>query len=648
MGGPWKGLWRMDGILRVAGTYAFEAYRLDPVRRTLMHDGLPVDLTARLFDTLLYLVENHARVVQRDELERAVWGRRHMDGVNVAMAISSLRKALQGDAGTPGLIATVTGQGYRLAADVTFEPSRDAEAAVTLADRRALPAHEAARVAWWRGRRVAFVVALLLLAGSAAAIWRATPVRERAGAKLAFTPPPRSIAVMAFTNVGGDPAQTYFSDGISEELINALSQVGGLQVAARSSSFSFKQKQASVQEIARRLNVGAVLRGSVGRDGGKLRIEARLLDGVTGAELWSHRYDRDQGGVLEVQAELAKAVTSALQVRLAGGDVAGLTLGGTTNPRALDAYLRGVAATRTEAQNEAGFRREMALFDQAVALDPSFAIAQATRARTLWTIAAKSATSDRAFVNGLKDAALEGAQKAVSLAPDLADAHVALGFALGAHRPDFRRQEAEFARARELAPGDASIARQYSTFESFAGHQAAAVAAAEQAVALDPVIPESYVRLAWASYWAKLPDASLAALRHARQLGATDRTTLAYLEGLDDLLLGHAEAARLACHEDNHWGLNACMAMAYHALGKQNEAETEVAKLKAYGPQAGAFPFAMIYAQWGRYDDALTWLQKSYDLPDIGIIQIEAEPWFDPMRQMPRFKEIEKLLDVAR
>jgi len=89
------------------------------------------------------------------------------------------------------------------------------------------------------------------------------------------------------------------------------------------------------------------------------------------------------------------------------------------------------------------------------------------------------------------------------------------------------------------------------------------------------------------------------------------------------------------------------MAMAYHALGKQNEAAAEVAKLNAYGPQAGAFPFAMIYAQWGRYDEALTWLQKAYDLPDIGIIQIEAEPWFDPMRQMPRFKDIEKRLDVA-
>jgi TolB-like protein/DNA-binding winged helix-turn-helix (wHTH) protein len=638
----------MDGTARVAGIYAFGPYRLDPVRRTLMHDGVPMDLTARLLDTLLYLVENHAHVVQRDELERAVWGHRRVNGANVAMAISSLRKALQRDDAASGLIATVPGHGYQFAGDVTFAPALDAEDGVAMAELLTRPTPAVPRRAALRGWGVACVVALLLLAGGATAIWRHTaPIGEHVSAQPAFTPPPRSIAVLAFSNLSGDPAQAYFSDGISEELINALSQVGGLQVAARSSSFSFKQKPATMQEIARRLNVGAVLSGSVGREGGRLRIEARLLDGLTGTELWSHRYDRDQGGILEVQEELAKSVTSALRVRLVGGDMAGLTLGGTTNPQALDAYLRAVAATRNEPLNEANYRRLIALYDEAVALDPGFAIAQAKRARTLWATAARIASNDRVFVNGLKDAALAGAQKAVSLAPGLPDAHIALGFALGSYRPDFRRQEAEFVRARELAPRSASIAREYSTFESFAGHPAAAVAAAEQAVALDPLTPDSYVRLAWAMYWAKRPDGSLAALQHARQLGATGATTLAYLEGFNELLLGHAGAARLACQADNHWGLNTCMAMAYHALGKQTEAAAEVAKLKAYGPQAGAFPFAMIYAQWGRYDDALTWLQKAYDLPDIGIIEIEAEPWFDPMRQMPRFKEIEKRLDVT-
>jgi TolB-like protein/DNA-binding winged helix-turn-helix (wHTH) protein len=635
----------MDGPTRIAGVYAFGTFRLDPVRRSLTHDGAPMELTARLFDTLLYLVENHARIVERDELERAVWGRRHVDGANLAMAISSLRKALQGDEATQTLIATVPGRGYQFAADVAFEPARQAGAGVSLAPALEVPRPDASHK--WNRWHAIYAVALLILVGGAAAVWRAVTMPEHNAASTAFTPPPRSIAVLAFGNMGGNPSQDYFSDGLAEELINELSQVGGLQVAARSSAFSFKGKAATVQQIAQRLNVGAVLTGSVGRDGSRLRIEARLVNGVTGAELWSHRYVRDQGDVLNLQREFAEAVTSALRVRLVGSDVTGLTLGGTANPKALDAYLRAMAAHRGQNSSEADYRHIMDLFDQAIALDPDFAIAQAERARNLWSVAAHTSVGDRKFVNGLKDASLAGAQKAVSLAPNLAVAHMALATALGAYLPDFRKQEAEFARARELAPGNADVARGYSAFEGFAGHGARAVAAAEQAVALDPLNAESYVRLAWASFWSRRLDEAQASLRHARELGGSGGTRFDYLEGSIDILRGDAAAALRPCHDDRSWEMNECLAIAYHALGKPKEAMAQVAKLDALGAEWGPYAYAVIYAQWGRLDDALTWLEKAYKLPDLGISQIEADPFLDPIRQMPRFKEIERRLDVA-
>jgi serine/threonine-protein kinase len=370
-----------------------------------------------------------------------------------------------------------------------------------------------------------------------------------------------------------------------------------------------------------------------------------LADGMTGATLWTKHFDRDQRDILETQAELAQAVTSALRVRLIGADTAGLTLGGTINPQALDAYLRAVAAARDE-KSEADFDKEIAWFDEAVALDPGFATAQARRAIQLWSNAARTSSNDRAYVNGLKNAALVSAQNAVALAPDLAVAHLAMGFALGAVRPDFAKQEAEFTRARELEPGSAEVAREYSRFESFAGHSDRAVSAAEQAVALDALTARSYVRLAWALYWAHRPDDALEALHHASEIAQVSDPTNAYLKGMVFFMRGDKESARAACQGDRDWPEYLCLAIVYHAMGKLKEAMAEVAKLDALGAESGPFAYAEIYAQWGRFDDALTWLEKAYNLPDQGIIQIEGEPSLDPIRHMPRFKEIERRLDV--
>lgn len=635
----------MDGSARRVGIYTFGAYRLDPIRRTVTRDGAQAPLTARLFDTLLYLVENRARVVARQELASAVWGSRQVDDANIAMAISSLRKSLQDNDGKQSLIATVPGKGFQFAARVAFEtapPEAVSPDAVPGPPRRTGPG----RYSVTGTRFFAGAVVLLIATAGAALLWRLASVGMDSAALPAFAPPPHSIAVLAFRNESGDPAQEYFSDGISEDLINALSQVGGLHVAARSSAFSFKRKAASETDIARRLNVGTVLSGSVGRHAGRLSIDARLTDGVTGAPLWSHHYDRVQGETLQTQGELAEAVTSALRVRLVGADVAGLTLGETTNKQAFDAYLRAVAARRL-GNSDADFQRAMKLFDEAVALDPGFAIAQAERARALWSLAATTGSNDRIYVRGLKNAALAGAQKAVALAPDLANAHIALGFALGAYLPDFRRQEAEFLRARDLAPGNANVLREYARFEGFAGHSARAVEAAEQAVALDPLTANSYIQLAWAWYWARKPDAALAALRHAAELGGGGRSTVASLEGKIELMRGNTAAAVVACKDASDWQQYLCLAVAYHALGRQSDAEAQVAKLDALGADSGPFAYALIYAQWGRLDDAVTWLQKSFDLPDQGIIEVPAHPWLDPIRHLPRFQELEQRLDAA-
>jgi TolB-like protein/DNA-binding winged helix-turn-helix (wHTH) protein len=633
----------MDDPIREKGVYVFGPYRLDPDRRSLSRHGLTVELTPRLFDTLAYLVENHDRLVERDELERAVWRDRSVVVSNLGKAISALRKSLQADGGEDNLIITVPGRGFRLGALVVFEPAQPDPPAreAGAPDGRGSAAEPQARRRLLDALRWGLPV--LALAACVVTLWyvrRPQPVPAPAAAA-SFAPPPRSVAVLAFSNLSGDPGQTYFSDGLSEELIDSLSRIGTMHVAARLSAFSFRDKAATVQDIARALNVGTVLEGSVRRDGTRLRVTAQLVDGVTGYEIWSHSYDRDAGGIFKVQGDLAQAVAESLQVNVVGPAAAKLTLGGTNNPKALDAYLRAMAAEETPDDMLARARGILTAFDDAVAADPNFAVAHAQRAIALWRIASSNGDPNLAATHRMKDDALAAARRAVALAPDLAVAHLAFGMALDDALPDFSRQQAEFVRARELAPGSSEIARYYGRFEVLAGQTERGIEAAEQAASLDPLTPQTYYLLAGTLYLAGRGDDAAAALRRARDLGAPDSIYAATLAGFIALMKGKAAAAHDACAGRNDWQIKVCLAIADHALGKQAEATADFASLQNALGDAGAYNYAQVMSQWGRSDEALQWLETAYNLNDPGLIQLKADPLLDPVRQTPRFKALQ-------
>jgi TolB-like protein len=211
----------------------------------------------------------------------------------------------------------------------------------------------------WLSRRSFLVMVAAIIAASLAywgvdrfwiskhqASLRAPPVAPPAAAPVAFSPPPHSIAVLPFVNMSGDKEQEYFSDGLTEELLNSLARINELQVAARTSAFSFKGKDTDIGTIARKLNVGAVLEGSVRRSAHTVRITAQLINAVSGFHLWSETYDRDLGDVLKLQTEIANAVATALKVTLLGDTAAKVEIGGTHNPTAFDAYLRRGSASR--------------------------------------------------------------------------------------------------------------------------------------------------------------------------------------------------------------------------------------------------------------------------------------------------------------
>src|ERR1700722_8500292 len=255
--------------------------------------------------------------------------------------------------------------------------------------------------------------------------WVATRVGEPAApipAVVAFAPPPHSIAVLPFVNMSGDASQEYFSDGITEELLNSLSRLNELQVVARTSSFSFKGQNVDVSTIAHKLNVGAILEGSVRRSGNTVRITVQLNNPVTGFHMWSQTYDRNVTDILDVQTEVASKVAEQLEPKLVGDEATKLNLGGTQNPQAYDAYLRGEQILIGSLAGK--LPDALAAFDQAIALDPKYVKALAERAWVLHSMAINlDNPRDR---SGMREPARVAAEEAVALAPDLGEAHSAL------------------------------------------------------------------------------------------------------------------------------------------------------------------------------------------------------------------------------
>ena len=456
----------------------------------------------------------------------------------------------------------------------------------------------------------------------------------------AFNPPPHSIAVLPFVNLSGDKEQEYFSDGLTEELLNSLSEINELQVAARTSSFYFKGKDVDLGTVAHKLNVGAVLEGSVRRSAHTIRITAQLVNAVTGFHLWSKTYDRDLGDVLKLQTEIATAVASALQITLLGDVATKIELGGTRNPAAFDAYLRGAKAyiSRNEGKDTP---TAIAAYTEAIRLDPHYALAFAGRSMAFSSYAGEATTA--AAAREAVDKAQADARQALALAPDLAQAHLALAFVLENGFLDFTQANHEYQRALSLAPGNAEILRRSGSFAAYMGYFDAGIAAARRAVVLDPVAREIHGWLGRALYAARRYEEAIAAFAEVIRLepykAIYGDLGFAYY-GLRDL-----QSARASCETNpDYWLSQQCLAVIYEKLGRHADAEAELAKLKATLGDTAAYQYATIYAQWGQQAQALKSLEMALRLRDPGLELLRTDPLLDPLRKEPRFQTIEREL----
>jgi TolB-like protein/Flp pilus assembly protein TadD len=498
---------------------------------------------------------------------------------------------------------------------------------------------------WWRSKAallgaiavvivaLGFLVVNQLVFSKRGAEVGASP-SVQSGPATAFNPPPHSIAVLPFVNLSGDKDQEYFSDGLTEELLNSLTEINELQVAARTSAFSFKGTNTDIGTIARKLNVGAVLEGSVRRSEHAIRITAQLINAATGFHLWSKTYDRDLGDVLKLQTEIASAVASALKVTLLGDVATKVELGGTRNPAAFDAYLRGAKAFSSR-DGVKDVHNAIALYTEAIRLDPHFALALAARSISL-TLYAEQSTTAAARREGF-DKAQTDARQALEFAPELAQAHIALAHISENGILDFRQASEEYKRALALAPGNAEVLRISGNFEAYMGHFDAGVAAARRAVVLDPLARGSHGELGATLYAGRRYDEAVAAYGEAISLAPGFKGSYAQ-RGFAYYGLGDLQSARTSCETNpDFWLSQQCLAVIYEKLKRHADAEAELSKLKENG-DAAAYQYATIYAQWGNFPKALEWLETAMRLRDPGLVNLKTDPLVDPLRQEPRFQ----------
>jgi TolB-like protein/DNA-binding winged helix-turn-helix (wHTH) protein len=642
--------------------YQVDDLLIDLGQQRVIRAGTEIPLPGLSYDLLVTLTQAAPNFVSFDQLIERVWPGLVVAPETISQRVKLVRDALNDDPQAPRYIGGLRGRGYRMVATVrplmdTLRNSTTDPAARAKSGPASAQSPSARRLAYLGGAAVLAATLIYIIISqfrssihvpvseseTSAAHDSVSRVRSDRETIVPFTPPQHSIAVLPFANMSGDKDQDNFSDGLSEELLNMLSRIDGLQVAARTSSFSFRKENTDIAAIARKLNVAAVLEGSVRRSAHTVRVSAELVDAVTGYRLWSQSYDRSLGDVLALQTEIATAVTHALQIPLLGGVAATIQLGATRDPAAFDAYLRGLILARKSPANAENALASIAAYSDAIRLDPSYALALVGRAYTLGTYAGNFASVPAARQSW--DRARADAEKAIALAPNLGEGHMVLGAVHLYASQDFVRAGKELDRALALAPGNAIVLYEYARFAAFLGHSDTAIATARRGAMLDPLNLRTHRELGDVLLYARRYGEALSAYQESITLDP-ERAAAEYgRRGTVYYLLDNLQMALLSCEtRPEQLDSQVCLAIVFHKLGQKANADSALARLVAANGDAAAYQYAEIQTQWGNAAAALNWLEVAMRLHDSGLPTMKVDPLLDPLRELPRYQGIERAL----
>jgi len=473
---------------------------------------------------------------------------------------------------------------------------------------------------------------LLLLAGVGGYLWRSRARLHTSGVN---TP---SIAVLPFADMSPGKDQEYFSDGLAEELTNALAKVPGLKVAGRSSAFQFKGKNEDVRAVGQKLNVANVLEGSVRREGSHVRITAELTKVNDGFQLWSEEYNTEIKDIFAVQDEIARAVTEALQIKLLGAN-ATLALAGSkvTNPDAYQAYLQA-AYFLNRGSEKTNYDKALAYADQAIKLDANFSPAWALRS----TVFAGMGVDDFMDLGLGIRRAREDAEQAIALDPRSAAGYLSLANVRLNYDFDWEGAEATLNKAAALQPGSSDLLSYRADLEEARGRLDEAIEFRKRAIALNPLCSSCHLFLGNDLYEAGQYDEANTILQKALDLDP-QQGYVHLVRGQILLAQGRPQEALVEMQRESAEALRlAGEAFAYHSLGRREASEAALKELIAKHGSDAAYQVAEVYAYRGEVDKALEWLDRAYQQHDAGTPFLKIDVLFKGLHQNPRYIELLK------
>jgi TolB-like protein/DNA-binding winged helix-turn-helix (wHTH) protein/Tfp pilus assembly protein PilF len=624
----------------VAGRLRFGVFEMDLPAGELRKHGLKIRIQEQPFQVLAMLVQNAGKVVTREHLQKKLWpADTFVDfdhGLN--KAINKIREALSDSAESPRYVETLSRRGYRFHAEVKdadtpvrspelpTQPSEEVRDRLDVAGKLAVPKQLLRSHAW----KISAFALLALMASLAT--WRLH--------SLTHGPPViRSLAVLPLESLSSEASQDYFADGMTDELISDLGQISALRVISRTSVMTYKHARKPLPQIARELNVDAVVEGTVLRSGDQVRITAQLIEAATDKHLWSHSYEGELRDTLTLQNKVASAIADQIRINLNPQEQAALKNARVVNPEAYKSYLKGRYFWNKRTAD--GLKAALAYFNQAVDEDPKYAQAYSGLADTYallgdWQYAVMP--SKEALPK-----AKAAAVKALELDSSLSEAHTSLGYCLRSFDWDFDSAGKEFRRAIEINPSYATAHHWNAMNLGLLGRHKEALAEMKKAVSLDPLsliinsdlaefllLTHSYDESVKQSRKIIEMDPNFA-IGH-KQLGDAYLLTKMDKEAVAEL----QKAVRLS------GGSPICiaeLARAYVTSGNRNEAVRLLSDLEknSNASFSDAPQIAMIYASMGDNEQAMHWLKRAYEARFNPSILLRSG--FDSLRSDPRFED---------
>jgi TolB-like protein/DNA-binding winged helix-turn-helix (wHTH) protein/Tfp pilus assembly protein PilF len=617
---------------------ALDGLELDLKRYELRRGDTVLKIEKIPMELLILLVQHKDRLVTREEIIERLWGKDVFldteQGINTA--IRKIRQVLRDDPARPHFVQTVVGKGYRFMASITVLESGIEGA------QQPIPAKTGRRRLITLGATVALVavaIATLVLARSSG--WR---TRFFSGPEQ----PIRSIAVLPLENLSGNPAEDYFADGMTEALITDLAKIRALRVISRTSVMRYKTTRKPLPEIARELDVDAVVEGAVVRSGDRVRITAQLIYAPTDRHLWAETYDRDPRDILALQSDVAAAIAREVRVTVTPEEEVGLARRPPVSVAAYEAYLKG--RYYWNQRTEAGLRKGIELFQEAIQLDQTNALAYSGLADCYTGLGYLSYLAPKDAFPAAKAAAAH----ALELDDTLAEPHASLAYARLYYDWDWAEAEREFQRALALNPNYATAHHWYSVYLTARGRPQEAIVQIKEAQKLDPLSLVINTDIGFEAYYSGRYDEAIQQLRTV--VAANPNFPLAHLwlgrtyqqkRMYEEAITEYKQAESVL----RDWPVTmAAMGNIYGLSHRRPEALMVLGDLKDLSKKryVTSYGIALVYAGMGENDQTFAWLDKGFAERTHWLVWLNLDPRWDDLRADARFQDLLRRMNLSQ